>query len=381
MRQEAKRGLGPIALFLSGRAFLAALACLVLTGFLPQQSTGSSLSKTVVGYYPSWARAEFDHTRIEYSSLTHIAHAFAWPDPEGNLIVPEGYVYPELVAAAHANGVKMIMSIGGWGNCDGFAPMASLSATRGGFINQVVQFCREQGYDGVDIDWEFVEGDGQEQDFSLLIRELWAALKAMNPPRLLTMAAPADEYYARWIDFESLHPYFDFIGFMTYDFHGEWSDHSGHNSPLYSCGGDACGSVDKTFNYARERQVPLEKLLLGVPFYGRSFDSQGLYAPFQTSRGYAFHEAADLWAQGWSYQWDHCAKVPTLVAPGGKEILSYDDVFSVAWKCLYVNDKQVAGVIIWELSQDGLPGSPFSPFLIKVFPIFFGGAGGAAARK
>jgi hypothetical protein len=64
---------------------------------------------------------------------------------------------------------------------------------------------------------------------------------------ILIMAAPADAYYGQWIDFEGLAADFDFIGFMTYDFHGPWSDHSGHNSPLYADAGDTDGSVDETF--------------------------------------------------------------------------------------------------------------------------------------
>ncbi len=41
------------------------------------------------------------------------------------------------------------------------------------------------------------------------------------------MAAPSGNYYGRWIDFERLADDFDYIGFMTYDYHGTWSDHSG----------------------------------------------------------------------------------------------------------------------------------------------------------
>ncbi|MGB8959544.1 MAG: hypothetical protein WCC00_11115, partial [Candidatus Aminicenantales bacterium] len=74
-------------------------------------------SKVVMGYYQSSLRAEFDYTKIAYEYLTHIANAFAWPDASGNLVVPADYLYPELNTAAHASGVKMIVSLGGWGNC------------------------------------------------------------------------------------------------------------------------------------------------------------------------------------------------------------------------------------------------------------------------
>jgi chitinase len=307
--------------------------------------------RIVIGYFPSWNRAVFDHTMIGYDHLTHIANAFAWPDTEGNLVLPEGYLYPELNREAHRNGTKVLMSLGGWGNCAGFAPMAADPVKRAEFIGRTVAFCRDHDYDGVDVDWEFVETAATSADFSLFIKELSASLKAMTPPRQLTMAAPADDYYGRWIDFETLHPYFDFISFMTYDYHGPWSDHSGHNAPLYSCG-DACGSMDETFIYALNRGIPLSKILLGIPFYGRSFDCSSLYQAFQSSEYLSFTEVMGRLAAGWLSVRDPCARVPVLQKPGGGEIVSYEDVVSIRSKCRYLVANNVAGLIIWEISQD-----------------------------
>ncbi len=370
MRPGAKRGRLSPARFGRTGALVVAGILTILPGLFASVQSASSLTKIVNGYYPSWARASFGHERIAFANLTHISHAFVWPDADGDLVIPDDFLYPELVAAAHANGVKVILSIGGWGNGDGFAPMAASPAARSRFIARVVEFCYAYDYDGADIDWEFVEGEDQSRDFSTLIKSLSAALHAMEPPRLLSIAAPAGDYYGRWIDFEELHPSFDLIGFMTYDFHGDWSDHSGYNAPLYACDGDTCGSVDEAFAYARSRQVPLDKLLLGVPFYGRSFDSPAPYGGFTTTAGYAFSEIMDLWLEGWGYQWDDCAKVPWLKGPNGQGMITFDDIYSVAWKCAYVLDKQAAGVIIWELSQDGFQGVPL---LIHVFGALFRG--------
>jgi len=328
----------------------------------------TGLSKVVIGYYPSGARSDFGHLRIDYSAVTHISHAFTQPDAEGNLVVPDEYIYPELVQAAHDHQVKLIMSIGGGDNGEGFPGMASQESTRRRFIGQVVEFCRAQAYDGVDIDWEFVSNEEERQNFSLLIKALSTALHQMSPPRLLTMAAPSDDYYGQWIDYEDLAPFFDYIGFMTYDYHGSWSDHSGYNSPLYTCDDDPAGSVDRTFAYALQRQVPLNKILLGIPFYGRSFDSPSPGQSFQTTNEYSFTEAMEFWNQGWGYHWDDCAKVPYLSNPAGTEILSFDDPFSVYWKCAYVNYKQAGGVIIWELSQDDFRNTPL---LIRVVALAF----------
>ena len=309
-------------------------------------------NKVVMGYFKSWDRAAFGHAKVPYEYLTHIANSFAWPDSSGNLVVPAGFLYPELNAAAHASGVKMILSLGGWGNCEGFPGMSSTAANRSRFIGQVVDFCRANAYDGVDIDWEFVTGDVEKANFSLLVEELSAAFKARSPALLLTMAAPSDDYWARWIDFERLSDEFDFIGFMTYDYHGEWSDHSGHNSPLYPWEASSCGSVEETFNYARSRRVPLSKLVLGVPFFGRSFDCGGLGLPFKTSQGWSYAEVLALPAADWTRVWDGTAQVPYMRRRDGGLIVSFDDMSSVGLKCQFVKDKRSAGVIIWALGED-----------------------------
>jgi chitinase len=329
---------------------LTIVAC--QTSETPPGPQPTPLTKTVIGYYPSWNKAALDHTKVNYKNLTHIANAFAWPDPAGNLVVPSDYVYPELNAAAHQNGVKMIMSLGGWGNCAGFPGMSSTSGNRSNFIGQVVNFCRTNSYDGVDIDWEFISNPTEQANFVLFIQELSAALKAQTPKLLLTMAAPSDSYYGQWINYEQLAADFDFIGFMTYDFHGPWSDHSGHNSPLYPDAGDTDGSVDETFQYARQRQVPLGKLLLGVPFYGRSFDCGGLGQPFTTSTDYPYSAAMNLLGAGWTRIWDATAQVPYLLRSDSGMIVCYDDTQSVEAKCDYVKTRQSAGIIIWELTQD-----------------------------
>ncbi len=309
-------------------------------------------NRVVMGYYASWTKPAFDHTQIEYRYLTHIAHAFAWPDSSGNLVVPAGLLYPALNAAAHDAGVKMILGLGGWGNCEGFPGMAATAANRSRFIGQLVDFCQAHAYDGVDLDWEFVSNDTEKADFSSFVEALAAAFRARTPALLVTMAAPANNYHGRWIDFERLADDFDLIGFMTYDYHGSWSGHAGHNAPLFASAGDACGSVDATFLYARGRQVPLAKLLIGVPFFGRSFDCGGLGLPFTTSAGWSYKDVMALSLSDWPRTWDTGAQVPYLRRTDGTMIISFDDMSSVGLKCQYVKDQGSAGVIIWELGGD-----------------------------
>ncbi|MGB7296012.1 MAG: glycoside hydrolase family 18 protein [Candidatus Aminicenantales bacterium] len=314
------------------------------------------LAKVVMGYYPAWKKGAYDHQKIRYEHLTHIAHAFTKPDPEGRLIVADHYVYPELVNEAHKSNVKVLMSVGGWGNCEGFPGMTASLKTRSRFISEVLEFLKTHHYDGVDIDWEYVSNPVEQESFVLLIKELSAALRAEKPPLELTMAAPSGHYWGKWIRYEEVVDCFDFVGVMTYDYHGNWSDHSGHNSPLYSCAGDVCGSWHDSYLYHLSRGIPREKLLLGLAFFGRSFDCPEFYQPFRVSLQYGYDEVVDLQDSGWASFRDECAGVPFLRKPDRSAVLSYDDEQSVGLKCQYVTENMAAGVIIWELTNDNARG-------------------------
>lgn len=69
--------------------------------------------------------------------------------------------------------------------------------------------------------------------------------------------------------------YLDFINLMAYDFHGKWEREAGHNAPLYASSLDSEWqkqlSVDNAATMWVKLGAPKEKLIIGMPTYGRSF--------------------------------------------------------------------------------------------------------------
>ena len=55
---------------------------------------------------------------------------------------------------------------------------------------------------------------------------------------------------------------------------------------------------------------------------------------------------------GYEYYWDDIAEVPYLYNAGKQEFISYDDARSIENKALYVMERGLGGVMIWELSCD-----------------------------
>ena len=77
---------------------------------------------------------------------------------------------------------------------------------------------------------------------------------------------------------------------MTYDLHGTWDGFADHHAPLYERNHDWYPyntlTVDFAMNYWHEKGAPKDKLIMGVPFYGRSFLLQdpSKYLPGQSAK-------------------------------------------------------------------------------------------------
>lgn len=97
-----------------------------------------------------------------------------------------------------------------------------------------------------------------------------------KPRLLLTAAVPVgpDNIKAGY-DVPAVASYLDFINLMAYDFHGKWERETGHNAPLYSPSSDSEWrkqlSVDNAAKMWVRLGAPKEKLIIGMPTYGRSF--------------------------------------------------------------------------------------------------------------
>ncbi|XP_053881675.1 chitinase-3-like protein 2 [Malaclemys terrapin pileata] len=67
----------------------------------------------------------------------------------------------------------------------------------------------------------------------------------------------------------------DFLNLLTFDLHRSWQKVTGHVSPFLQGKEDSKSSsyynVDYAVRYWRSKGAPAEKLIMGIPTYGRSF--------------------------------------------------------------------------------------------------------------
>jgi len=311
-------------------------------------------SETIVaGYYPSWGKSTLPAQNLAMNNLTHVIHSFVIPGSDGSLDYDADFIYPQLNTKVHAAGKKITFALGGWGGSDGFSAMAASAPSRETFINNIITFCLRNNYDGVDIDWEHPANALDKKNLVSLVKEMREAFNTTGQNLIISMAVTAGSWAGQWIDYDSLTSSIDWFGCMTYDFHGTWSDHAGHNSPLYSSGGDQCGSVNDGYYYLTgTRGVPKEKILIGIPFYGRQFSASRLYGPATGGTDLNYRDIFPMIGSGWTRYWDNAAQAPYLLNTGRTLFITYDDSASVAVKFKYALDKRIAGVMIWALGGD-----------------------------
>ena len=316
---------------------------------------GFAYSQRVVGYYPYWIQDEFQPQDFDLETFTHINHAFAWPNEQGGIEATSGTFDATIADHIHNNNRKFLLSLGGWGTADGFAAATSTYELRSEFISNILDKFISYGYDGVDIDWEYPQTNEQRNNLSLFITELDSVLDESDPEFLITMALPTSNWAGQWYDMNSLNQHVDYFNAMTYDIHGSWSNHAGHNSPLYQSPlGDADGSVQTGINYLVDtRGLPENKINMGIPFWGKKYNASTINGYFTGSvTDLRYYDIVELINNGWSSHWDDVAKCPYLIKTDTSQIITYDNPLSIQYKCEFAQTRNLGGVMVWAIGYD-----------------------------
>ena len=212
-------------------------------------------------------------------------------------------------------------------------------------------------------------GGRRKRNFTLLLAELRKQLDARGKTAsgkryLLTIAAPASGLQRMEVD--QTHPLLDFINLMTYDFAGEWNDTTGFNAALHPVPNHPeQASASASVEAYLKAGVPADKLVLGVPFYGRGWAgvtnaNNGLFQLRNpaAAKGQRVgptdyeHLKNDRERNAGKRHWHEQAKVPWMWNPRTRAFITYDDPESLRAKARYARDQKLGGVMFWELEHD-----------------------------
>ena len=147
----------------------------------------SVFSQRVVGYYPYWVLSQFQPEEIELDIVTHVIHSFAWANEDGCISSYDGMFGNNMADIVHSGDSKFLLSIGGWGNHEGFETIINHEDLRELFIYNLTSILLLNDYDGVDLDWEFPNSNDDKNNLNLLVSEMDSIFNSINPDWLITM--------------------------------------------------------------------------------------------------------------------------------------------------------------------------------------------------
>ncbi len=349
------------------RTLKTPLAALILSFTLaPALHASNARLLAYYEYSDKFSVPPYDASTIPYNELTHIVHSNIAPSGklDGSLYIPTEFLEPKLISRAHAAGVKVELCVSG--NAGQFVFIDADPALRATFAQNIANFAIANGYDGVDFDYEVPNTNTQAIQFTALIQDVRDLMPAGQ--YLISAAVSSSPGSYGVYDFAGMTPLLDFYNVMTYDFHGSWTTHSGHNSPLYLSPLDPGqeGSMDTSAtNFLTAFNVPAGQINLGTAFYGYAFDVDALWAYCGNNKLCGSDGGAPtvlysqveplLEAGDWTENFDDLASAPYLLNPNSPTFgfITYDNPASTSAKVSYALGKRhVGGVFMWELSQD-----------------------------
>ena len=210
----------------------------------------------MLGYYvpydeTSWRSFEANAEHIDYLSAQWVEI-----DDCGNLLSLDDRT---LVAFARERGVAVLPELLTY-DSDLNHLILTDPPTRARILDQIVRYVVDEGYPGFDLDLENIEPDDRDA-LSSFVADLAAALHREG--KILAVAAPAKvadvrDGWAGPFDYAEIGRHADLVVTMAYEFH--WSGgEPGSLAPQWW--------VEQAVDFAAS-QIPKEKLLLGIAFYG-----------------------------------------------------------------------------------------------------------------
>ncbi|KAJ3250262.1 hypothetical protein HDU77_006849 [Chytriomyces hyalinus] len=372
-----------------------------------------------VVYYTNWARySRGTVDSIAFTGISAVNYAFYFVDKNGVVTSSDSWADSLNLPALRAQRSKYpqlrtVAAIGGWTGSGFFSDVAASSVARTAFANNVLNLLDSEGFDGVDLDWEYPGGTGglwsnskspyDAQNFVLLLKELRAKL---GTSRLISIAVAArtSPYGTSLTQIAQLVSY---MNVMSYDFNGPWSKYSDLNAalnldPKLTNPNPNKITISSVLNSYVQAGVSKSKLVPGIAFYGRSWQvnsplsNNGLYqacsstinpasttgacfaimgdvddVPYTDSAGVKIYSG--IWTyrnlrsqtnspllgpttprSGWTRRYFTILEAATLSSGSttAKKFISYEDPTSVQAKAYWSKLQGYGGMMVWEITFD-----------------------------
>ncbi|CDH48511.1 acidic mammalian chitinase [Lichtheimia corymbifera JMRC:FSU:9682] len=378
---------------LPGRLFLLFQA-LVLVLAATTCNAAKHKDGGVIAYVVDWDLP----SKIAWNKLDQVIYSFAEPEKNGKLSGFDESQLKSVVKEGHKHDTLVSLAVGGWTGSLYFSDLAKTEKSRQKFAKNIAKLVKKYDLDGVNLDWEYpnspngVACNANDPHDTANYLKLIQTLREVLPKHTLITAAVGTTPFNDENQQPSTHldknwaKAIDGIYIMGYDINGIWNTQAGANAPLRAnakAAGIDTASVDSAVKAWTAAGIPSEKLVLGVPFYGRigqtTGKAHGLYGKLDTSEGQIRGDQYDSkekdpcpnakasysgqyeWRSiakegiarnesGWNTVWDSISQTP--VAVKGSKFITFDDAHSLHAKAQYAKKQKLSGVMLWSLEMD-----------------------------
>lgn len=328
--------------------------------------------RRILGFLPYWTMKEATIS----SQLTDIAYFSIALNADGSLRESangerdiglarlQEEPFTEWVQERHELGQRVHITVTMF-DADEIAALVSSQAYRARAVNSLTQLVASYPFDGIQLDVEYAGevNDPLRQNYVTFVRELDAELAKLDSRVELSIAlfGSAASRYTFW-DPGALHPYVDFLVVMAYDYHVRSSPVVGPVAPIFGRG--AGRWEDDVVSNMRDllKQVPAQKLVLGIPFYGYEWtstsDELGATTYPDSGATATYKRVAEILLDPEleaKERWDEDALAPyvTYKENGLTQFIYYENTRSLSYKLDFVKQIGLQGIAIWALGYEG----------------------------
>ena len=331
----------------------------------------AGMQREVLGFLPYWMLTDSALAEMNYQLVSTIAYFSVGARTDGNLdkgtasSPSSGWAgwtssrMTRVIDSAHAAGGKVVLTVTMMASSSaGYDRMRTLlnsSTARARLASQIVDAVRQRNADGVNLDFELVPTD-LKAAYTSFVRQVKAALVGAGVGSYLTVCTTGGAAtWATGYDIAGLTASgaANALFVMGYDFHWSGSARAGGVAPVDS---PYVLDVSSAMADFLER-VPASKIIWGVPYYGRGWNTtssalNGVTAGGSFSYYYTGHVRD---AATYGRMWDSVGKVPWYRYRNGSQWVQvyYDDATSLGIKYDLVNRYDLAGTGMWTLLMDG----------------------------
>lgn len=338
-------------------ALFACLASLLLLYCTRNGPTPPPLNRVAAWLPTSWdaarARASWEANRAHIQELSPVWYQLA-RSGDGSINAYDGARDAALVDEAHAQSALVIPLVNNAYDDTGFdvTPVSAVihdPARRAAHVAALVNETLAYNYDGIEMDYESLNGEADREAFSVFIEELAAALHAQG--KLLAIAVhpktsePGDWAGPQAQDWQHIGASVDRFRIMTYDYHWSGSD-PGPIAPLWW--------MEDVLAFATSVVSP-NKVYVGLSLYGHDWSgSTSSSVTWESAQQLvATHDAVPQWqaASGWR----HAVAEPWFTytdAAGQRHEVWYADGASIEARLRLVSRYGLGGIALWRLGGE-----------------------------